>query len=466
MTRLLIAIGIAALFVHAATVDRLRLHLSTGSHPVSPLSTVAVQVRCYDAKGDRLRDSGATLKVSDGFVSKPYAWQGIDDEPYPDKSGFTGVLETLTQGFVHKDTFLWTVPEKPGSYRVEAEVAGIRTSTTVEVVASETSLTPAEGVSFPPDPPDERYGTLARHWAPFIAQETWFDYKADIPVRFDYDGDWRGDNNWDNLASGSSQAFVYYTAVETGTHWFLIYNLFHPRDYSDTCAPAMCHENDNEGLVLAVRKDGSRFGRLDAMETLAHNRIYSYVANDRLRRGANTISGTVRFHGGSHPMIFVESGGHGIFAVGPDQPYDPESDQFAGSTGITFVPAGAPGRPAHPNDRRVPYALLSIDQHWWHRRDQPGLFDAPFAYRPFGLRPLARVGGLRGSFLGRKHMPNSARPFWAWYDSRLAKRKILAPGQWALDPAYSMSQTLTIPNDEPWDLEYTHNPYLAEPPAR
>ena len=64
--------------------------------------------------------------------------------------------------------------------------------------------------------------------------------------------------------------------METSTHWFLVYNFFHPRDYDERCIAGTCHENDNEGLVLTVRKDGSRFGRLQVMETLAHNRIFSY----------------------------------------------------------------------------------------------------------------------------------------------------------------------------------------------
>ena len=94
------------------------------------------------------------------------------------------------------------------------------------------------------------------------------------PDRFD--GNWHGDDNWDSTPTGSSQAYVYYAVMETATHWFLVYNFFHPRDYDDRCIAGTCHQNDNEGLVLTVRKDGSRFGRLQVMETLAHNRIFSY----------------------------------------------------------------------------------------------------------------------------------------------------------------------------------------------
>ena len=66
-----------------------------------------------------------------------------------------------------------------------------------------------------------------------------------------FDGDWRGDNNWDSADSGTSQAYVYYAAVETQTHWFLIYNLFHPRDYSDKCVAGTCHENGSDSSTTS-----------------------------------------------------------------------------------------------------------------------------------------------------------------------------------------------------------------------
>src|SRR5262249_29347484 len=157
------------------------------------------------------------------------------------------------------------------------------------------------------------YRLVAEHWAPFLAQETWFQPKSDTPARFDFDNDWNGDNNWENMEVGSSQAYVHYAAMETTSHWFLIYNVFHPRDYSDKCVVGTCHENDNEGLIMTVRKDGSEFGKLEVMETLAHNNVYSFVADSRIRKGFHNIDGQIEFYDNSHPVIFVESGGHGIY---------------------------------------------------------------------------------------------------------------------------------------------------------
>ena len=45
-------------------------------------------------------------------------------------------------------------------------------------------------------------------------------------ARFDLDGDWRGDNKLGSCRDRSSQGYVYYAAMETSTHWFLIYNFF------------------------------------------------------------------------------------------------------------------------------------------------------------------------------------------------------------------------------------------------
>ena len=67
--------------------------------------------------------------------------------------------------------------------------------------------------------------------------------------------------------------------VETCTHWFILYTFFHPRDWSSVWWPwhGHEHENDLEGYVAAVRKDGSRFGRLEAIVTQAHGKLYHYA---------------------------------------------------------------------------------------------------------------------------------------------------------------------------------------------
>ena len=63
-----------------------------------------------------------------------------------------------------------------------------------------------------------------------------------------------------------------------------------------------------------------------------------------------------------------------------------------------------------------------------------------FVYNVIGV-PIA-AGALYPligfTFYGRKEASNKAKPFWGWHDNRTLKAKVLAEGQWALDPAYAV----------------------------
>ncbi len=41
------------------------------------------------------------------------------------------------------------------------------------------------------------------------------------------------------------------------------------------------------------------------------------------------------------------------------------------------------------------------------------------------------------------------------------RRKVYATGQWALDPAYSVRQSLRFPANENWSFDYIYNPFLG-----
>ena len=364
-----------------------------------------------------------------------------------------------------KDAVLYTAPDGPGKYVVEAELQGKKASLTISVDPAATARRAPETVEFPAEPAGaDPHRPLVEHYAPFVAQETWFHPKSDYLARFDLDGDWRGDNNWDNTETGSSQAHVHYAVMETKTHWFLIYNLFHPRDYSDQCVVGTCHENDNEGLILTIEKNGSRYGRLLVMETLAHNNIYSYRADRRVRKNVHNIDGDVEFYQGSHPVIFVEAGGHGIYgSTDHHARFSLKEKHFREGTGVTYLYKGVAERPRHANDRNVGYALLPIYDFWWmraHEGDGRGhSFDDYYQYQPYGNRPRPLQEEIARAFLGRRFGSNKAKPFWGWHDGRTLKKRVLATGQWALDPAYGVSRTVQLP--EPVSLDYLFNPFLG-----
>ena len=459
-------------------VTEIKLRTDPAEARVRPYENLVIQVLAYgeltedeETKKVRLREGDAKVEIKEekgGWLSKPFRYQGDEIEPfYEEEDAGLGslIFGRASRQFVLKDAFLYTAPLQPGRYRIEAELSGKTASIIIEVDSKAPSRRPREKVGFPAERPStDPYRALAEHYAPFIAQETWFQPKSDYLARFDLDGDWRGDNNWVNAEMGSSQAYVHYAVMETDTHWFLIYNLFHPRDYSDNCVVGTCHENDNEGLILTVERDGSTHGRLLIMETLAHNNIYSYRADRRVKKNVHKPDGDVEFYQASHPVVFVESGGHGIYGSDDGHAgFSLKKDEFQAGTGVTYIYKGVAERPRHGNDRNIGYNLLPIYDYWWqraHAGDGKGRsFDAYYVYKPYGDRPRPAEGEIAGSFLGRKFGSNKAKPFWGWHDKRTQKKKVLATGQWALDPAFGVSRNLRLPG--PVSLDYTFHPFLG-----
>ncbi len=432
------------LFIRGA-VGGVELRVEPGRQRLHPYDTATIRIHFTTPSG-ATPGRGVTLRVVEkdgGWLSRP----------------FRAGAETAV---------LYTAPGKPGRYTVESQWSGAKSESAFEISLSAPSRRSGESVAFGPESaPHDFYRDLAEHYAPLVCQETWFEPKADFLARFDFDGDWRGDNNWDDLTFGSSQAYVYYAAMETATHYFLIYNFFHPRHYSDDCSGGACYENDNSGLLLAVRKDGGKYGKPQAMETLAQSSIYSYTADSHLRDGAHQVNGELKLWKESHPMVFIEGGRHGVFGAADKERsrFSPDRMEFTGSTGVVYRFGGGPSKPAHACDREVSYELLSILEQWWPRAtSQEGAggrtFDEYFHYAPFGRRPGAAASEIAGAFFGRKYLANQARPFWAWSDAVALNRKLLALGQWGLDPAYALSVTLKLPSGSPFSLDYIYNPYL------
>ncbi len=450
----------------------LEIHLQDGDKRIRPLESVVLQLRVFQTEEDeegneqRVRVLPSSLQFdlkskSGGWLSKPFRNQVDTFQGRDAGQSWTSILSNLGRSLVSFDSVLYTAPEKPGTYRVEASSGGDTARLDLEVAPSAPSRRKEESTTFRPQSCRRaRYLTLAGHWAPMVAQATWFEPKADYLARFDFDGDWKGDNNWENTAVGSSQAYVYYAAAETETHWFLIYNFFHPRDYSANCLGGTCHENDNEGLVLTIFKDGSRFGRLQVMETLAHNNIYSYRADRGVKKGAHKLDGKVEFHEETHPVVFIESGGHGVYgSTDRHSRFSRRRGECRGTTGVTYVYGARAERPRHGNDRQVSYDLLPILSHWWQRIDEDAeTFAGRFPYEPYGERPGASSAALPAAFNGQMFGKNKAKPFWGWHDRRTRKKKILATGQWCMDPAYGVSRNLKLP--DPFSLTYVYNPYL------
>ncbi len=464
-------------------ITEIKLNIYPNSAKVRPFETAVIQAEFYgvkkkgwferifgggESKKSRIQSNDWNVRLREpggGWLSKPFLFQ---QESRKEASGIENFIRQGLNAALAKDAILYSAPEKPGKYAIKITAGNLSEEIVIEV--SDSAPPNREGVRIrfsPTSKPSDPYFELAEHYAPFIAQETWFNPRADYLVRFDYDGNWKGDDNWENLSKSASQAFVYYAVMETESHWFLQYNFFHARDYSDVCIVGTCHENDNEGLILAVRKDGSKLGKLELMETLAHNAIHSFTNDPGIRNGILDIDGKIDLYEGVRPVVFVEAGGHGILGSShKDSRFRAEKLEFAANTGVTYVYKGTGESPKHPNDRNVGYALLPIYDQWWSKGNQETpdpneTFERFYAYAPFGNRPGTRAKYIAGAFKGRTAGENLAKPFWAWHDNKTRDKRIINTGQWALDPAYSMSKSLIFPDDKPVSVNYIFNPFLA-----
>ncbi len=290
-----------------------------------------------------------------------------------------------------------------------------------------------------PGPPAS-HQELARHYAPVIHQGVASD--QDFITAVDFDGDWVGSNNWENQPTGDLSAHVYYSVAETETHWFLFYALFHPRDYTrDPCEKSEgCHENDMESIQMVVAKDGTPFGKLLAVETLAHSHIYLYAADRSVAGSFLKIRGSVRLEG-SHPVVYVETYGHGIYA---------HRKILLPHTVVYRVGERAEA-PESLKDDDVSYQLVSIYDTLWTHRDEIGpgrAFDHPFSYRGHVL-PAAIDGEDYGQ--DRANTP------WG-YDQETGD--VLSRGDWFLDPAQALTYHASFEGE--FSRKYVYNPYLAD----
>jgi hypothetical protein len=295
---------------------------------------------------------------------------------------------------------------------------------------------------------------LALRWAPIHYQDVdatgshALGGRSDYITRVDFDGDLIGRNNWDNAgqAGASFAAHAYYSVVETATHWYITYLFFHPRDWVDHPFFETEHENDGEGVLLAVEKDGSTYGTLRSAVTVAHTHFYSYTpAGSTWTSGRENVDGTLRLQSSphdpfQHPVTAQEAKGHGLKAY---PQYNINGD------GIVYYPSTVAETPSNGDDRDVRYALVDMfaPGGLWAQRNNPALF------ANLGTFAGDTSGGCGSGTWGCG--TNSANAPWGWDDVD----DLPGRGQLATDPAKLSAEYFTIPGGV--SRAYTHNPYAV-----
>lgn len=337
-------------------------------------------------------------------------------------------------------------------------------------------------------PRQQRDREIAAQFAPVIYQGLGENARADYITNFDFDGDWRGDNNWLSLDNRkfALRGYVYFSVCETATHYFVHYAFFHPRDYkgdvySSTLIDsvlrqtlpkigkdptgraedvALSHENDLEGCLIVATKNGNdpAKARVQYVEAMAHNSYLKYYAP-----GVSTTVGDPIELEDTRPKLFVEPKGHGV------ERYTGDAVQLNQRVKgvLTYRFTGNAEEPA-AQATTAGYDLVSIYDTLWQRAQQ--VPNETFGEKlDYATRSVLRLIGngsqsdkveqafnhLGSAFLGKMGFQNKARPPWAWYDD--AERN-QPRGEWFFDPAAVIARHFKLGAE--WTLVYSYNPYF------
>lgn len=284
-----------------------------------------------------------------------------------------------------------------------------------------------------------RYSDLAAHYAPWLYQETVPGAEQqEYITAINYDGDWQGRNNWENLLAVNDQnekkfafyndylneAVLYWWVVETETDYYIGYADFHPRDWcqwfdiwNNGFYDFRQHENDMEGLLLVVAKDGTRYGEPIVMVTQAHHFFWQY-SNYNFLPEHDDIDNALLLQEGHHPRVFVQDKGHGIYGSTSEGFFFGGSAEYDGENGH-----------GHTYTHRD-YSLRSMTPLWNYRFNE-GIGD-DLLFVPF----------FPDRFIGDTHTPNAASAPWGWWDWFYG---VTLKGQIFTDPPAFIDYQLKIP---------------------
>ncbi|MEP7271884.1 MAG: hypothetical protein ABI882_10310 [Acidobacteriota bacterium] len=337
---------------------------------------------------------------------------------------------------------------------------------------------------------------IAACFSPIFNQGLGDQPRADYITNFDFDGDWKGDNNWKNLDDQSLplRAWVYFSVIETSTHYFVHYAVFHPRDYKSDLVTAavvdalirtglgklgkdptggladeiaLSHENDLEGCLVVAAKNGSQLSkaRVQFVETIAHNRFLRYRPAGRGVQDYEAVSMK-----GQHAVLFVEPRGHGV------SHYRERADEVPDSVNgvYMYVYAGRADDPqkttvgADQKKVEIGYDLVPIANTLWMRAqggsgetygvatEYPTVWPiskpVPGALDESAESPKVVLGS---AFLGAVGSPNRARAPWAWFDWTERDRPA---GEWFFDPATLIARHFRL--GAQFSRTYVYHPFL------
>jgi len=339
---------------------------------------------------------------------------------------------------------------------------------------------------------------IAARFAPVFYQALGDKPRNDYITNFDFDGDWRGDNNWNNAGNKEFplKAFVYYSVAETSTHFFVHYAVFHPRDYKggekkgallsqliregtkrggkyDPTGLAddatLAHENDMEGALVVVKRNGNDLAEAQVVfaETLHHNKFTRYQTGDPQEGLA-----TVKLEG-QRPVFYIEPKGHGIEAFTGDQKQTSKKDF------LRYVFDARADDPAKKDSvcrnletvscsKSLSYDLVSLATLWSKAKGEANkTYGVTFDYGEVALsislngttttEKKFKLGTTGCAFLGTVGGINMARPPWGWFDRDERDQPL---GLWFFDPAATIKRDFKL--ESGFSTSYVRLPFWAK----
>jgi len=367
--------------------------------------------------------------------------------------------------------------------------------------------------------------------APVICHETagnadqrYQDYFCPV----DFDGDRRANNNWDNTPAFRNRLSpeIYCSVLETQTHYYALYSIFHPRDWK----PLEGHENDMEhAQVVARKRAGAPVVEYVCSNAHQWNHVYYNaaqvdVSGYSIRERDSLFDGPIALHEG-RPVIYVQPGtgelvellgqvGHGIQGVvdRPGSRWKKASATYEFENGQGFVArpdrlSSGPLDPFDANPTGVRYSLIPTDETLWSWRTEVGetaLYSSVSRweaddrkYGRFGGTPAEkRTDYFAGqglpadvlhpaAFVGNEGVVNAAHPPFAFSLSVPVWMYLIASGRdpvWVaqerrhnalidqgvrpvenfFDPAHTWWLRLGAPAVGQFSTDYVEHPYLQE----
>ncbi|MCC6157374.1 MAG: hypothetical protein IT350_04925 [Deltaproteobacteria bacterium] len=299
-----------------------------------------------------------------------------------------------------------------------------------------------------------RADAIARRYAPVFYQDVGRSPRADFLAAIDFDDNLDARDNRENLDAWPLVGTVYYSVVETSTHVFVVYAVFHPVNYGFLLdGTSEFTENNMTGLLVVADRSAPDRPPI-FVETYVDGQFLQYSGDARILPRSENIDGVVPFEDRTHPRVFLEAGRHGCLIssdiVIGEFTGEPGGN-FLGGDGVVYRAADEAREPESPNDRNASYRLVSTFDTLWKMRgagERSPLFVDTFRMETGCEYPerFASSGGVR----------RGGRPPWAWDDTDDEDVRI---GEWFLWPAWVTQSHVQMP--QPFDLQYVSNPCLG-----